>query len=346
MKIGPAMLLSAALLAGCAHRPPNGLATATSVAWPPPPDRARIELVRTVEVPGDLGIRSAWLRRVVRRLLHGKRVQTMARPYAVAAGPGDVIAVADPDARSVHLFDIGGNRYRRIMKAGGEMLASPVGVAFDSDGSLFVSDSSRAAVFRIDHRGEDSTVLEPGVLRRPTGLAMDRDRGVLYVVDTAGHRVVGYDRGGKMVFEAGGRGTGDGEFNYPVAVAVDGDGRILVTDSMNFRVQILDPAGRHLRSFGRQGRSPGDFDKTKGIAVDGDGHIYVVEGLHDVVQVYDKEGRLLTVLGGTGSGPGRFLLPAGIHIDGSDRILIADSANHRVQILRYLGEGPEEQEPS
>ena len=53
---------------------------------------------------------------------------------------------------------------------------------------------------------------------------------------------------------------------------------------------------------------------------------------------FDREGRLLTVVGGTGVDPGEFGLPAGICIDSSNRILIADSANHRIQILRYLGE--------
>ncbi len=342
MKMPTLIVLAAALLAGCTHRPPDSSISGPAVAWPPPPDRARIELVQTVEFPGDLGIRSGWFRRIIKRLIHGKQIHAMARPYAVASGPDGVIAVADPDARSVHLFDVGENRYRRIMEAGGELLVSPVGVAFDADGALFVSDSVRAAVFRIDRQGESTTVLEAGTLQRPTGLAVDPERGVLYVVDTAGHRVVGYGSDGTQVFEAGGRGTGNGEFTFPVAVALDRSGHVHVTDSMNFRVQILDPGGGFLGSFGQSGRSPGDFDKTKGIAVDGDGHIYVVEGLHDVVHVYDRDGRLLTVLGGTGSGPGEFLLPAGIHIDGTNRILIADSANHRVQILRYLGDGPRE----
>jgi sugar lactone lactonase YvrE len=263
----------------------------------------------------------------------------MARPYGLSVGPDGTIAVADPDAFSVHVFDVARSRYRRLREADGRPLVSPVGVAFDGLGRIYVADSVRSAVFRFDREGRwEDTLGGDGELLRPTGLAFDPQRKVLYVVDTLAHGLVGYDANGGRVLAVGSRGRGDGEFNYPVAVALDRSGRLYVTDSLNFRIQVLDSSGRFLHAFGGPGTEPGSFDKAKGIALDADGHIYVVEGLHDVVQVFDPEGRLLTVVGGTGVDPGEFGLPAGICIDSSNRILIADSANHRIQILRYLGE--------
>jgi len=287
--------------------------------------------------PVELGIRAGWLRRTVRRLLRGPERRSMARPLAVASAPDGTLAVADPDGRCVHLFDTARNHYQRIRRSADGPLASPVGVAFDAAGSLLVSDSAQGAVHRFGPSGKPEGRLPIDFLR-PTGLAFDPARNVLYVVETRAHRVRGFDPASHTVFEVGGRGNGPGEFNYPVWVTTDRDGRVWVTDTLNFRVQLFEPTGRFVRAFGRQGRGPGDFDKVKGVAVDPDGHVWVVEGLHDVINVYDERGSLLTVIGSTGDGPGEFLLPAGIAIDGQGRVLVADSANGRVQRLTYLTE--------
>ena len=333
-----ALLGAAGLLAACSHRPPATDPTAPRPTWPAAPDPARIRYVQTIRTPEDLGIRRGPLRRFFERLVHGRRVRGMARPYGVAVAPNGTIAVADPDARSVHLFDVEQSRYWRVIEGGDEPLVSPVGIAADGQGRFYVSDSVRGVVLRFDPRGDwIDTLGAEGDLQRPTGLAFDKVRNVLWVVDTAGHRIVGFDADGNEVARFGGRGTDPGQFNFPVAVAVDGAGRLFVSDSMNFRVQVLEPDGRFVRAFGGPGTGPGDFDKAKGIALDSAGHIYVVEGLHDVIHVYDGEGSLLTVIGGSGVGDGEFALPAGIHIE-NDRILIADSANHRLQVLRYLGD--------
>jgi DNA-binding beta-propeller fold protein YncE len=280
-----------------------------------------------------------WLARFFSYLARGRRSNEMVRPFAVAADGAGRIVVADPDARCVHIFDTQNVRYERLTDAGGQPFASPVGVASGPDGRLYISDSRLGLVFRYAGKGEWDEPLGTGSeLQRPTGLAFHERLGLLYVVDTGAHRILVFNSEGERVREIGRRGTGDGEFNYPVAVAVGPRGRLYVTDAMNFRVQILGAAGEHIRSFGQGGTSPGDLDKAKGIAVDEDGHIYLAEALHDVVHVYDQTGQLLTVIGGTGKGAGQFWLPSGIHIDHEGRILIADSANGRVQILRYLGD--------
>lgn len=332
-----AVVLAAGLLPGCQHRPVRLDPAPPRPVWPPPPDPPRIEFVSSIFTPSDLGIRKNWFVRFVSWALKGRERAGMARPYALSVGPDGTIAVADPDAFSVHVYDVAGRRYRRLNEADGGPLLAPVGVAIDLERRIYVADSSRAAVFRYDAEGRWIDTLGRDRLLRPTGLAFDRDARVLYVVDTLAHRIVGFDKAGNVVVEFGQRGRGDGEFNYPVAIAVDRSGRLYVTDSLNFRIQVFDRTGRFLFAFGGSGTAPGRFDKAKGIALDADGHIYVVEGLHDVIQVFDAEGRLLTVVGTTGTGPGEFGLPAGIHIDRDNRILIADSANHRIQILRYLG---------
>jgi DNA-binding beta-propeller fold protein YncE len=333
------VLCAAAGSFGCAHKAPDLMPVAQAPAWPPAPEPARIRFVQSVQVPEDLGIRKGFAVRIFRRIVHGRMTRNMARPYAVSVAPNGVIAVADPDSRSVHLFDTPGSRYHRVVKAGHEALLSPVGVVFDSENRLYVADSQRKVVDRFGADGKwIDMFIQDDRLQRPTGLAFDSNRKILWVVDTKSHQVAGYDQHGEREVAHGRRGEGDGEFNYPVGVALDSTGRLFITDSMNFRVQVLDPVGGFLYAFGKGGRGPGEFDKVKGIALDQDGHVYVVEGLHDVIHVYDLEGQLLTIVGGTGVEAGRFGLPAGIHISADGKIFVADSANHRIQILQYLGD--------
>jgi len=333
-----AILLAVALcmgLASCAHTAPETRPTNQRLAWPPPPDPPRVVYEGAFSTPAELGIRAGWLRRTVRRLFRGPETRSMERPLAVASAPGGAIAVADTDGRCVHVFDVTRKHYRRIQQGSEGALASPVGVVFDGAGSLLVADSGLDVVLRFDSEGTPRERF-PFVFARPTGLAYDRLRDVLYVVDTGAHRVYGFDPAGRTVFDVGGRGAGPGQFNYPVGVTTDDQGRVWVTDTMNFRVQLFEPSGKFVRAFGRQGHGPGDVDKIKGVAIDPDGHVWVVEGLHDVINVYDQTGALLTVIGSTGDGPGQFLLPTGIHIDPEGHVLVADSANGRVQRLTYL----------
>lgn len=339
------VILSSAAVA-CAKRSHEMVRSGPAVSWPPPPAAARIEYVLSFAKPEDLNIRKAWFKRLFSYLGRGRRPVEMLRPYAITVDPAGRIAVADPDARCVHLYDPARSRYDRLREANGVAFVSPIGIAADALGTLYISDSARRRVFR---RDKDGRWLEPlgsddGLLR-PTGLAYDPARGVLYVVDTLAHGVAAYDAAGHLLRVFGGRGTEPGRFNYPVAVAVGPGGRVYVTDSMNFRVAVFDPRGDFYAAFGRPGSSPGGIDKAKGIAVDRDGHVFVVEALHDVVQVFDSTGKLLTVIGGTGTGPGEFWLPTGIHIDAKDRIFIADSSNRRIQILQYLGDPPASEGP-
>jgi gamma-glutamyltranspeptidase/glutathione hydrolase len=72
-----------------------------------------------VSVPADLGIQHNRLVRFLDQLVRGRRREGMSRPYAVTVLPDGSIVVADPDARSVHLFDTARTKYRRIREADG-----------------------------------------------------------------------------------------------------------------------------------------------------------------------------------------------------------------------------------
>ncbi len=331
----------ALVAAGCA--PPAGRPTPSAPGpsvWPPPPARARIRFVMTVARPRDLGVEPSFWRRLG-EIVVGRQEEWFVRPTAVVAD-ARFLYVADPGAQSLWVLDTRAGRFRRIQRARGERLISPVAVALGRNERVWVADSFLAKVYAYDSEGNlMRTIADPG-LRRPAGLAYDRDRDRLYVADSLSHRVWILTEEGRMLGAIGDRGTGDGQFNFPSYVTVDRAGMLYVTDSLGFRVQMFRPDGGFAGAFGQHGDSSGDFAMPKGVAVDSEGHVYIVDALFDAVQIFDRTGQYLLTFGERGIAPGQFWLPGGVFIDGRDRIYVADAYNQRVQIFDYLAGGGDE----
>lgn len=330
----PIVLLSLALLT-CA--PAGGgleeqAVLYESVVWPSPPQQPRIRLVGTFGRPEDLGIRPSFFGRLW-GWIAGAEPRAMVRPYSIAAA-GNRLAVTDPGAGAVHLYDLAGRDYERIEMAGRQPLRSPVGAAMVGD-ALYIADSALAGIFVFDADGKLTRTLSG--LQRPTGLAWDPQGGRLYVTDTMSHSIVVLDPEGKRLFAFGRRGTGNGEFNFPSHITLSG-GRLYVNDTMNFRIQVFDLQGNFLSSFGKHGDSAGNFAQPKGVGLDSEGHIYVVDALFNRVQIFNGKGELLLAFGGDGGAPGELWLPSGLFLM-QDRIYVADSYNRRVQVFQFLGGG-------
>jgi DNA-binding beta-propeller fold protein YncE len=260
------------------------------------------------------------------------------RPYAIAEDGRGRLIITDPGLHAVHIIDMEAQRHQLLRGVRREPFLSPMGVAVDADDKIYVTDSERARIYVFNQAGKFLRFLGPGradtVLQRPTGVAVDPSRKLVYLTDTLRHQVLVLTLDGTLVRQIGERGTGPAEFNFPVSVALSGD-EVYVLDAMNFRVQVLSPEGDFLRAFGELGNRSGTLYRPKDIALDGDGNVYVVDGLFETVQVFNPQGLLLYYFGSSGRGDGRFLLPSGIFINLRDRIYVVDSYNHRVQVFRY-----------
>lgn len=304
------------------------------LVWPQPPHQPRIRFVRAVTDPVDLGIQPSLWERLV-QVLAGKEENGFVRPTGVAAD-GHLISVADPGAQALWILNPQAGRFQRVQQIGEQRLISPVAVTFGSKGRIYLADSYFGKVFVLSADGKLQGTIIDANLRRPAGVAYDKMRDLLYVADSATHRIWIFDDNGRRVGVIGQRGTANGEFNFPTHIALDRDGTLYVTDALGFRVQIFNPDGRFAGQFGRHGDSSGDFSSPKGVAIDSEGHIYVVEALFDAVQIFDRSGRYLLTFGERGIKSGQFWLPNGIFIDGHDRIYVADAYNQRIQVFQYL----------
>jgi sugar lactone lactonase YvrE len=181
-----------------------------TIVWPQPPQPPRVRLVGIIGSPDDLGIRPSIFGRLW-SWIAGAEPRAMVRPYAITSA-GNRLAVADPGAGVVHLYDLARRDYERIDWAEDRALRSPVGVAMRGD-ALYVTDSGRASIFVFGVNGKLIRTLKGP--RRPTGLVWDEQGDRFFVTDTMSHNIVVLDPDGKQLFAFGRRGTGEGEFNFP-----------------------------------------------------------------------------------------------------------------------------------
>ena len=73
----------------------------------------------------------------------------------------------------------------------------------------------------------------------------------------------------------GGFGSGNGKFDYPCGVAVDGQGKVYVADTHNNLIQKFDSNGGFLAQWGGSGSGDGQFANPRSVAVNGQGNLYV-----------------------------------------------------------------------
>ena len=316
------------------NKNPDALTGDGILSWPP--HDPRIQLIKTIRSPADLGIQNSWFRKAVNTILGREEYgEQMLRPYGIFAD-SEIIYVTDPGVACIHIFDVKRKKYSRICEIDGEALMSPIGITVNAKGQIFLSDSVLKNVFVFDREGKYlRSIVPPDGFIRPTGIAIDEDR--IYVVDTHRHQVFVFSQStGLYLFRFGTHGSAKGEFNYPTNIFFGKDNLLYILDSMNFRVQIFNREGEFISSFGKLGDGSGNFSKPKGVAVDSEGNIYITDANFDIVQIFDRNGKLLLWFGSSGSGNGDFFIPAGIFIDSKDRVYIADSYNNRIQIFQYL----------
>ncbi len=339
-----ALPLAAALwLSGCAVQPPAAPPPQERPVFPSPPDQARFFYEGTLY--GSASVTRDDPNAALRRLLTGESAKTdagLSKPYGVAVYHGRVY-VSDTVARNVAVFDIPGQRFFKIGETDPGALARPMGLDVDGKGNLYVVDALSKLVQVYDSDGKFLRKLGgPSLLTRPTGIAVDASGSRVYVVDIGGvtsqdHRVRVFDaQSGAHLLDIGKRGSGPGEFNFPLDASLGLNDLLYVVDSGNFRVQVFRSDGTFVRTFGTVGTRLGQFARPKEVATDPDGNVYVVDAAFGNFQIFNPEGQLLLVVGSRNEtdAMAKYKLPAGIAIDGDGRVYLADQWFRKVDIYR------------
>jgi DNA-binding beta-propeller fold protein YncE len=182
----------------------------------------------------------------------------------------------------------------------------------------------------------------------------------LVTTEQNGNRIkISNIRTGALVCKFGELGGGEGQFYYPMGVAVTSDSSfVIVADYTNNRVQVLrlvvgaDGISAHLefvRSLGSGGGvSEGQLKYPIGVALlqsnGGQQETVLVtesERGNNRVSQFALDGTFIGIFAGTGeegSGDGEFKGPSGITVLGSSgEVAVTDCHNHRVQIFDSEG---------
>jgi len=266
------------------------------------------------------------------------RADVLQSPSAVTTDSNHRVFVADPDARTVHVFDFVHSKYSRLEGGGGHLL-TPVSLAVDGRDNLYVADRGSRTVLIYDSAGKFSGYLGKlgggeSYFESPASITIDRTTGRIYVSDTLRHMVIIMDDRGRLIGKIGKRGGGDqpGEFKLPGQVVVGG-GELVVLDAGNARIQILDTAGHFRRSINLTWA-----DNRTGLALDEQGNIYVSDPDLNEIRVYGPEGKLLYIFDpGTIEGED-FSHPLGMWVDAGYCLYVVDSQSNRVGLFQITGE--------
>jgi sugar lactone lactonase YvrE len=191
---------------------------------------------------------------------------------------------------------LSGYTYEFVTKWGSEgnndgQFYSPAGLAIDTNGYIYVSDSHNHRVQKFDANGSyinqwGSQGSANGKFGFPAGIAIDTN-GYIYVSDgLSNNRVQKFDTNGGFISKWGSSGSGNGQFDGPSGITVDSNGDIYIVDTWNYRIQKLDSNGNFITKWGSEGTGNGQFNRPDGIAIDSNGLIYIADTYNDRIQKF------------------------------------------------------------
>ncbi len=207
-----------------------------------------------------------------------------ASAHGLGVGPDGGLWLVDREANTVWKFSQQGRAEVVIGTFAGRAgnnrspyaFNRPTGVAFDSQGNVYVSDGYKnARVAKYTPAGKFLSCWgEPGTGDGQFNLVHDvtidsQDR--VYVADRGNKRVQVFDANGKLLAKWENIGV-------PWGLVYDRWRKVIwMCDGDNGRVSKLSLDGKVLGSFGSNGAGPGQFNQAHKIAVDAEGNLYVGE---------------------------------------------------------------------
>jgi tripartite motif-containing protein 71 len=188
------------------------------------------------------------------------------------------------------------------------------------------------------------------------------DRSILFasilIISGFTLMTVAQNASGLYVFENmwGRNGTGDGEFDWPVDIAVSSLGNVFpstdvfVLEFDNNRIQKFHfsnpcPTGTtqvatgvcFVTKWGKTGRENGEFLSPRGVAIAPDSSIFVADTGNHRIQKFSSDGIHIRSWGTQGSSVGQFLYPYDVTVDREGNVFVADLGNNRTQKFSNTG---------
>ena len=138
----------------------------------------------------------------------------------------------------------------------------------------------------------------------------------------------GVSRSAEHRFHFGDVGRGNGQFEYPRALAISPvDGHVFVIDK-SARVQRFSPEGEHELTWTMPDLENG---KPTGIFIDTKNQIWIPDTHYARIIGFDRDGNELFRFGERGEGPGQFIFPTSVALDSNGFIYVSEyGGNDRI----------------
>lgn len=303
--------------------------------YPPPPEEPRIEFIGTYDNQDDFP--KTWFEALMTRFVGGMAGDFFISPFGIASNGEGLVYISDIHAKNVKIFDFNRREVYFLVKE--PVFDTPLGLAVDRRGRLYVCDGGKGGIFVFEPGNSVATrLIRHAAMVKAAYAAINETLGRIYVSDPVQHRIVVFDLEGNYLFHFGEPGGAPGKLFSPQGLAIGPDGRVVVPELHNARISVFDSEGKFLRSFGERGDQVWQFENPKSCAFDSEGHLYVTDARKGTVTVYDTDSTLLLVLGeGRPSAAALgFSMATQISIDKNDRFYAADIMAKRFAVWQYF----------
>ena len=239
---------------------------------------------------------------------------------------------------------------------------APEGVAIDSSGCVYVSDTGNQTVKKYSREGKflisyckipqeskeepkesivHAMIIQKSLFSDPTGLTIDENSN-LYVCNAfmrsgwANCNILIFDKEGKLINKIGRMGENLGEFSKPFDIKLDSEGNMYISDWAYSRIQVFDKQFKLINVIGSEGNKEGEFKMQHGIAVNND-CLYVADTYNFRIQLFNKKGKHVKTLQFEGRPP----YPMGLALTNNGNIVISrdddKKSQHIIQIINNDG---------
>ena len=269
--------------------------------------------------------------------IHVKSITGLNKPCSLAVTKEGLIVVTENGADCISVFDRDGHKLRSFghQGSGHSKISQPRGVAVCSDNSVLVAANQCVKKYSLDGKFMASVgTVGSGRLEfnNPRGIAAKNKK--VYVCDAGNNRIQVLNEDLTYHSSFGRRGSGPGQLQYPVDIAIDSSGKMLVAEHGNNRIQVFNPEGQFLYQFKEQGHGMENLKYPISVFIDSDDFVYVPQQLACCVSVFDNKGNFIKSFGKSGSKAGEFSELRGLTVDRNGYVYVSDTGNSRIQISK------------
>ena len=173
-------------------------------------------------------------------------------------------------------------------------------------------------------------------LIQPTDIAIS-EKGKLYVLDGVQHRIVVLSQDGKREFTFGGKGSGKGQLNLPMAIAIEGD-RVYIADTGNHRISVFDLSGYFVTTIHlKKTADSNGLPEPVGLVIQDDVITWSDRRHHRLCQYDLIAKKNINCWGKRGESVAEFQFPFHIALDRDGYLHVVDVLNGRVQMFNRNG---------